>query len=250
MEKIKELAQLFAKYKVYSKSCYDYYSPARTFRRMFPENHYSQDLKTFLSYQDYEPTQRGADLPWWGRGFFAKQKSFRALIVAQDSAARDAGSIVLFTHLMPIINNSAQYKDYTNRLNVKNPFRFSGWNKMKSQFIKWNIDLDFLYMTDASKVYKEGSWKDWDFDRKKSKELLESEIEFCNPDLIILLGTSPLYLLDNTVNYASVVEGGKPISILGRSCVVSPFLIGQGPSQKDFEIKLKTATYLIKETMG
>jgi len=64
MKKISELAQLFAKYKIYPQSCYNDCSPVRIFQGMFLENHYSKDLETFLYYQNYKPTQRGADLPW------------------------------------------------------------------------------------------------------------------------------------------------------------------------------------------
>jgi len=111
---------------------------------------------------------------------------------------------------------------------------------------EWGIDFDFLYITDASKVFKKGSWQDRDFDRKKSKDLLGAEIEFCNPDLIILLGSQPLHLLTETKNYAFAVESGKPIFIKGKKCVVSPFFIGNGPAQPNFKKRLKIASHLIK----
>ncbi|MFH1423497.1 MAG: hypothetical protein ABIG29_00885 [Candidatus Nealsonbacteria bacterium] len=246
MKKISELAKLFVEYKTYPQIRYNDCSPVRAFQRMFPENHYSKGLETFLSYQDYEPGQRGADLPWWGRKFFTKQTAFRTLIIGQDSLTKDARSIVFFTHLMPVIDNKIKYKEYTDQLDTKKPFTFDSWNKIKTQLIKWNIDFDFLYITDAAKVYKKGSWKDRDFDKQKSKELLEAEIEFCNPNLIILLGTLPLCLLDKTKNYASVIENGKPLLIRGRKYVVSPFLIGNGPTQPNFKRRLEMATSLIK----
>lgn len=249
MEKMDKLAQLFAKYKIYSNVCYHGHSPVKVFQGMFPHDHYSQDLKAFLLYQNYEPEQRGADLPWWGKEFFTKKTGFRTLIVAQDSTAKDAGSIVLFAHLMPIINNLAQYRDYANRLNAKNSFRFNSWNKMRNQLIEWNINFDFLYITDAAKVYKKSSWKDKNFDKKKSQELLKAEIKFCNPDLIILLGSAPLYLLDGTKNYASVVENGKHILMAGRRCIVAPFPIGNGPTQQNFKTRLEIATDLIKNVL-
>ncbi len=65
MTKIEKLAQLFAKYKIYPERCYHENTPVRVFQRVFPNNHYSKDLETFLSYQNYEPTKRGADLPFW-----------------------------------------------------------------------------------------------------------------------------------------------------------------------------------------
>jgi len=249
MKKISELAQFFAKYKIYPKSCYNGCSPVKVFQRMFPEDHYSKDLEMFLSYQNYKFTQRGADLPWWGRKFFTKQVGFRILIVGQDSLAKDAGSIVLFSHLMPIINTEGRYKEYTDKLKLKKPFSFNNWNKIRAQLINWNINLDFLYITDAAKVYKKGSWKNRDFDRQKSKELLETEIEFCNANLIILLGKQPLHLLDKTKNYTSAVEDRIPLLIRGKKCVVAPFFIGNGPvgnrHGKGFKKRLEIASNLI-----
>jgi len=249
MKKISELAKFFAKYETYPKICYNDCSPVRVFQRMFPENYYSKDLETFLSYQNYKPTQRGADLPWWGRKFFTEQVGFRILIVGQDSLTKDAGSIVLFSHLMPIINTEGRYKEYTDKLKLKKPFPFNSWNKIRTRLINWDIDLDFLYITDAAKVYKKGSWNNRDFDRQKSKELLEAEIGLCNPDLIILFGALPLHLLDKTKNYASMVENGKVILIKGKKCVVAPFLIGNGPTQPNFKRRLEIASNLIKKTI-
>lgn len=254
MKKINELAQLFAKYKIYPKSCYTDCSPAKVFQKKFKENHYSRDLEEFLSYQDYEPTQRGADLPWWGKKFFVKETGFRIMVVGQDTAVEDAGSIVLAAQFFPPDIGPDRYqKFYPEFISEMDMEKYFGPNKLRkitNQFTEWGIDFDFLYMTDASKVYKNGSWEDRDFDKGKSKELLGAEIEHCNPDLIILLGGQPLYLLDNTKSYASVVESGKPILIQGKRCVVAPFFIGNGPTQPNFRKRLETATYLIKEEIS
>jgi len=32
---------------------------------------------------------------------------------------------------------------------------------MQKQLLDWNIDLRFYYITDASKVYKDDSWKNF-----------------------------------------------------------------------------------------
>jgi len=225
MKKISELAQLFAEYKIYPKSCYNDYSPVKAFQRMFPENYYSKDLETFLSYQNYKPTQRGADLPWWGEKFFTEEIGFRISIISQDSLYKDAGSIVLAAHLFPFVNNPVQYQQFVDEMGVKKYFSFSRYKRVEDQLTKWGIDFNFLYITDASKVYKEGSWKDRDFDREKSKKLLEVEIEFCEPNLIILLGTPALRLLDKNKNYGEIVESRENIFIKGVECVVSPFLL-------------------------
>lgn len=247
MKKINELAKFFVKYRTYPKICYNNYSPVKVFQRMFPRNYYSKDLETFLSYQNYKPTQRGADLPWWGRKFFTKQIDPRVLIVGQDSLTKDAGSIVLFSHLMSVIDTEDRYREYTDKLELQRPFSFNSWNMIKTQLINWNMNFDSLYITDAAKVYKRGSWEDRDFDRQKSKELLEAEIDLCDPDLVILLGTLPLRFLDETQDYASAVENGKAILIKGRKYVVSPFLTGNGPVQPNFRRRLETASDLIKK---
>jgi len=245
-KKIEELAKLFSKFSIYSNRCYKDETPVKIFQKMFPDDHYSRDLRTLLDSQNYMPERRGADLPWWGRKFFTEQSGFRVLIVGQDSLAKEAGSVVLWTHLMPIIDDEIEYKKYTSRLNTEKLFSFQSWRKIKDQFAEWDINFDFLYITDAMKVYKKGSWGDRDFDKEKSKKLLEAEIEFCNPNFTILLGASPLYLLDNTKNYASIADGGKPILINRRKCIVAPFLIGNGRMQTNFEKRLEAATNLIK----
>ncbi|XOB40919.1 MAG: hypothetical protein ACKKMW_02520 [Candidatus Nealsonbacteria bacterium] len=148
---------------------------------------------------------------------------------------------------MPVINNKDKYKEYTDQLDIEKPFSFNSWNKIRNQLAEWGIDFGLLYMTDASKVYKEGSWKNRNFDRQKSKELIEAEIEFCNPDLIILLGRQPLYLLNQNKDYASVVESGRPLLIKGKKCIVSPCFYGQGRTQKNFKGRLEIATNLIKK---
>ncbi len=243
---IEELTQLFAKYRIYPHSCYSEHSPVGLFQKMFPDDHYSRDLETFLASQNYAPEQRGADLPWWGRKFFTEQSGFRVLIVGQDSLAKEAGSIVLWTHLMPDISSEQEYRKFTNQLNAQKPFSFHSWSTIKNQLIEWDMDFNFLYITDAMKVYNKGSWIDRDFDQEKSKKLLDAEIELCNPNLIILLGASPLHLLDSAKNYAFVADSGKSILINGRKCIVVPFLIGNGRTQPNFEKRLEMATSLIK----
>jgi hypothetical protein len=168
MKKISELAKLFAEYKIYPQIRYNDCSPVGVLQKKYPGNHYSKDLELFLSYQNYKPTRRGADLPWWGRKFFTKQVGFRILIVSQDSLTKDAGSIVLFSHLMPVINTEGRYKEYTDKLKLKKPFSFNSWNKIRTQLINWNMNPEFLYITDAAKVYKKGSWENRDFDWKKN----------------------------------------------------------------------------------
>jgi len=241
MNKIDELAQIFAEYKIYPQKRYDKHSPVRVFQKMFPGNHYSKDLETFLSYQDYKFEQRGADLPWWGRKYFGEEKGSRTMIIAQDSEMPNAGSIALFAQLFPVIDSLEQYKKFVIALGKKGNYGFAQRFRVKKQIINWGLDFDFLYITDASKVYENNN----SFNKIKSKELLEREIDFCNPSLIILLGAQPLYLLDKTKKFGDVV--GKNILIKGRNCAVAPFITGLGISRKDFKPRLAMVSNLIKE---
>ena len=131
---IEKLAQLFPRFGTYPVSCYETNSPVRVFQKMFPDDHYSRDLETFLQFQDYTPEQRGADLPWWGKKFFTQQKGFRTMVVAQDSLAKDARSIVLYAHLMPILSSKTEYKEYTDQLVSSRSF-FNSWKTVKKNLV-------------------------------------------------------------------------------------------------------------------
>lgn len=245
--KITDLADLFAKYKIYPKNRFTAGKPAVVFQETYPNNYYCRDLEFFLSRQIYDQTKRGADLPWWGNSFFSNKDGFRAMIISQDSLSIDSGSVVLFAHLMQVIDNESDYRKYGKNLIGSKQFSYKSWLRVKNQIVDWNINLDFLYITDGAKVYKDNSWKDRDFDYFKSKELLESEIRLCDPDLLIILGAQSLHLLDKSQNYKEAVESGINISILGKRTVVAPFLCGNGPSQKNFNERLLAASRVVKK---
>jgi len=242
MDKISELAQLFAKYKTYPLKCYGAETPVRIFQRIFPENYYSTDLEKFLSYQDYEPAQKGADLPWWSKNFFGDEQGKKIMIVGQDTDVENAGSIVL----------EAQYfsDQFDGLLNEIKKYIDSGRrNRIKKQLAIWgiNMDVDHLYITDATKVFKVDSGE---ADEEKSKKLLEAEIEFCNPDLVILLGEPPFNLLVENQKYGFAVEVGKIILVKNRKYVASPCFYGRGSSQKNFARRIEIATNLIKKVIN
>ncbi|HNY97545.1 MAG TPA: hypothetical protein PKM84_00280 [Candidatus Pacearchaeota archaeon] len=242
-EKIIKLAKLFAEYKIYPERCFGINSPAKVFQSLYPHNHYSEELKEFLSYQNYLPIKRGADLPWWGKDYFGDEKKFRVMVISQDSLSKDAGSIVFFMHLMSVIFNEIDYKRYVQ--NTVNHFSFKSWERIKKLFTQWNIDFAFLYVTDGKKVYKFNSRRDGDFDKEKSKELLEREIDLCSPDLIIILGKDSLSLLNESITYSQAFKDKKGINIRGKQCIVAPFPIGQGSIRPEFENRLNIATSLI-----
>jgi len=251
IEKIDKLSKLFKKYNIYPRSCYDFKTPARIFQKLYPDNHYSLELEQVLSDQDYSHSKRGADLPWWGEKYFSDEEGRRILIVSQDSLVPDAGSIAFFAQLFPVIDidDVDSYKKFESNL-VKSGNSFcNSWNTVKKLFTEWGIDFDFLYITDASKVYSDNSWDDFDFNTEKSLELLKSEIEICNPDLIILLGRTPFLLLDknHAKNYSDITKNGKIIKIMDKRCIVSPFPIGCGRTQKDFKLKIEKVRKLLSE---
>lgn len=237
---------IFKAYKTFPLGYYNSGTPLRRFQELYPTNHYSLQVEAFMQHHNYSPVQRGSDIPWWGEYFFNDSKGFRVMIISQDSLAKDAGSIVFYANLFPVCNSEQEYRRYISVLSENQSFAYSSWKKVKDQLNTWCIDLKYCYITDAAKVYKDGSWKDRDFDKKRSKELLQSEIELCKPDLIILLGTSGLALLSKNIKYGEAVESGKPILINGIECVVTPFFTGQGHTQKNFKKRLNIASNLIE----
>jgi hypothetical protein len=250
---ITKLAGIFKNYKTYPKECFGDGSPVQVFKKMFPDDPYARDLQAFISLQNYKPTQRGSDLPWWGAKYFTNEYGFRVFIVAQDSNTKDAESIVFFSHLFPSINTLDLYRQYTSSIKhkgtSKKSFGFNSYIGVQNKLIEWGINFDFLYITDAAKVYKHNSWKDNDFDFEKSKKLLKDEIEFCNPDLIILLGWKALRIVDETQSFRNIVESHSFMKINGKQIVVAPFLCGQGLCQHNFKKRFENAKYLINEAM-
>lgn len=244
--KIIKLSEIFSEYNIYQLKSYSENTPVRVFQKLFPNHYYSKDIKEFLSLHNYKSLKRGADLPWWGSGFFQCNDKNKVMIISQDSLSKDAGSIAFWAHLYDVINNKDEYEKYTSVLESKKLFTYNSWQKIYNQFLHWNINLDCCYITDASKVYKDGSYKDGDLDIKKSRELLYKEIEICKPNLIILLGTPPLKLLLPNVKYKDAVEDGVYLDFNDSKVVVAPFISGQGCTQKNYKERLEIATNLIK----
>lgn len=249
MKTIEDISRQYAKYKIFPDCYYSSGSPVEAFIRLYPDNYYFRELVEFLKFHSYPPVQRGADLPWWGCNYFSSFPGKRTMIISQDSLSNDAGSIAFWAQLFSVIKNEDDYKYYTSQLTDRNLFRYNSWNKVYNQLYNWKLDLSYCFITDAAKVYKYGSWKDRDFDRQRSKELLLEEIELCKPDLIIILGSAPLTLLNPDLRYADIVDSGKTINISNAKCVVSPFIIGNGPTQLNFKERLATASKLILEAL-
>ena len=250
MRDIEILSEAFSKYFLFPSSCYSVGSPLRFFQELYPQNYYSVQAGQLLISHLYPPTQRGSDMPWWGSKYFSDEKGYRVLIISQDSLASDAGSIVFWANLFNNVKSRDEYERYTSKLNIKNLFRYSSWLKVYNQLLEWGIPLDFCYITDAAKVYKSGSWKDRDFDRVKSRELLLEEISICKPDLVITLGSSPINLLNKDCNYGQLVEHGKTILLNGVECCIAPFFLGNGPTQPNFKKRFEITYQLIKSKVN
>lgn len=218
-----------------------------------PNNYYSIDIrKKFIPFQNYNRIKRGADLPWWGRKYFSKnrnKKEKRVMIIAQDSYSTDAGSVVFFSHLFDVIGDKKEYNEYVGKIEQNfgaGKFKYRKWLEIKDFIEQCKINRDYLYITDAKKVY-DNSKK---FNTKFSKELLEQEISFCNPYLLIILGTAGLKLLSPQSKYSDVVESGQAININNVTTVVAPFPIGQGETQKNFQHRLNTAISIIRSILA
>lgn len=244
---IKTLSKIYSKYRTYSLECYIEDSPVRVFQKLYPNNHYSQDIELFLAQHNYSATKRGADLPWWGSKYFSGKNGFRIMLVSQDSLASDGGSVVLFSHLLPEVSNREQYERYNLLLNNRQTYAYSSWARIKRQLEEWNINYDFMYITDAAKVYEEGSYNK--FDMKLSRDLLEEEIKFVSPNLLVLLGGSPLRLINKSIRYNVAVEAKEYLFIHGIKTVVSPFPSGNGLTQRNFKERITNATDLINRAI-
>jgi len=244
------LSRIFADYKVFPEEAFKEKSPLRVFQKLYPDNYYSYEVEKVISLQKYKQFTRGADLHWWGEDFFKSNVKTKVFIVSQDSLSKDAGSIVFWSQLYGAINSKEDYEIYNSLLEKNDLFTYNSWNKVNKQLGEWNIDLNNCYITDAAKVYKEASYKDRDFDNAKSKELLVAEIEVCKPDLIILLGGQPLRLLVPKIKYGIAVDSGEYLDFDGVKVVVSPFITGQGHTQKNYKDRLNIASVLIKKVVS
>ena len=243
--KINELSNLFLEYKIYPNKLYSQNSPVKVFQNLYPDNYYAIDITEFLDLHRYEPIRRGADLPWWGKNYFDNNNTSSVMIISQDSLSKDAGSVAFWANLYDVVHSQGEFTKYISLLNDKKLFAYNSWERVLSTIKDWNICIENCYITDAAKVYKEGSSKD--FDMAASKKLLVSEIELCKPDLIVLLGNPPLRLLMPEIQYSNIIENGEYLEYLGIKTVVSPFITGMGLTQKNYKYRLELASKLIKD---
>jgi hypothetical protein len=254
MDDLKKLATLFNEYQIYPKSKYTPGTPLKEFQKLYPNNHYTLEIEQILNEQDYPSIKRGADLPWWGKQFFQNTAGPKIMLIAQDSNASDAGSVVMYSHLFDEvpITSERNYSAFTNKLSSKDLFKYSNWKRAFQQIKDWELDPNHIYFTDAKKVYKNRIQGQKDkFDNTSCVYLLEKEIEITKPDYIITLGSQAFDLLSSTSLfegkrlYSDAVECGEVIPLKQGKLIVSPFITGQCHTSYNFKNRMRTATELI-----
>lgn len=254
MNGILNLAHLYRDFQIFPKEKYTSGTPLIEFQKLYPNNYYSQDINLLLEQQNYDSHLRGADLPWWGDRFFQNPTGPKVMLIAQDSNALDAGSVVMYAHLYNEIPLTSEitYNQFINKLSTRDLFKYNNWKRAFQQVKNWKINLGNIYLTDAKKVYKPhiDGQKD-SFDNVQSVILLEKEIKIASPDYIITLGSQAFNLLSSTTllsvkgNYAEAVECGEVIQLSQGKLIVSPFITGQCHTSPNFKERLKIATELI-----
>lgn len=246
MKIISELSSIYSEYKIFPLDTFRQNTPLKVFETMFPENYYKKDMDAFLLKHDFRAIRRGADLPWWGKNYFISNNDSKIMIVSQDSLSSNSGSVVFYAHVMQELKNEKDYRFFYSKLDKEyQKFGYGNWSKVKEMIADWEVSFENIFITDASKVYAEGSSDKFDLD--KSRELLKREIEFCNPDILVLLGWKPLNLLAKEYQYSDIVDKCEILNIEGISTVVFPFPVGNGRSQRNFYQRMDNSKKLIRQ---
>lgn len=199
-DKIGQLAEIYRNYNIYPQECYTPDTAVQIIQREYPSDYYSQDIKYFLEIQPYKKEQRGADLPYWGKKYFTDEPGRRIMVISQDSLAEDAGSTVFYACLMDKFDDTG-FRNFRKKHDITS---FKSWKRTRDFLLEIG-QLEYMFITDARKVYQRGLD---DFDDIKSKELMNSEIEFCKPDLVVLLGNKTAGLFDLGLDFNEAIEKG------------------------------------------
>lgn len=222
------LGKMFNNYKIYPQSRYKENTALKRFQETHPKDHYALEVQFLLKQQDEYSDRIGADLPYWGAKYFSNEKRKRYFIIFQDSNSRDAGSIVFYANLMNQNMTASEVNQYI-RQNELTPFR--SWNDAKELlFNNLEIDINFVYLTDAKKVYPEGKIEanksaeqrerqKWlQSETELSRQLIYEEIAICSPDIVIALGSNAQMLLNpNTPSQSEILAGDSLIQPLAKN---------------------------------
>jgi hypothetical protein len=215
--KIKQLGELFRPYGIYPQDRFNEKTAFKVFQKTHPDHHYSREAQYLISTQQRHSDRIGADLPYWGKNYFSNDHKTRYFIISQDSNSLDAGSIVFYANLMNSENHPEDITTYISRFGLT-PFK--SWKDAREFFLTdLELDMDYVYITDAKKVYPKGKREqNYQADQKQrqkwlaeceehSRELIFKEISFCSPDVIITMGTNALSLLNpNSLSQSILIE--------------------------------------------
>lgn len=226
------LTKLFGEYQIASIECLEREkSPYMLIKKHCGHTRYFQSIEQMKEMLPDKSIQRGADLPFWGEKYFLKdEKGLRTMIIAQDSLSEDAGSIVFYAPLLSLNWDKETYNtQFYNRL-PKKTFGYNSYQDVLFALNSLQVNLDFLYLTDARKVYKANnlSKEQQKIDKVASFKFIKREIEIVKPQLIYLLGSQSFTLFGYKKEQFSEYVGRKIIEVEHTPAIVAPFVTGNG----------------------
>nr|WP_259548290.1 uracil-DNA glycosylase family protein [Heyndrickxia oleronia] len=234
--RLDRLTELYSEYQIASKECLEQEkSPYKLIQKHCGHTKYFQSMEQLKEKLPGQSEQRGADLPFWGKKYFSKsEKGLRTMIIAQDSLSEDAGSIVFYAPLLRLNWDKETYHTkFYNHL-PKKTFGYNSYQDILFALSSWQLNIDFLYLTDARKVYKSNNLpkNQQKIDKVASYEFIKKEIEIVQPHLIYLLGSQAFTLFGYKGELFAEYVGKKFIEIENIPAIVAPFVTGQGKSNK------------------
>jgi hypothetical protein len=217
--KIKELGELFRPYGIYPQDRFNETTAFKVFQKTHPDHHFAREAQYLIGTQQRHSERIGADLPYWGKNYFSNDHNTRYFVISQDSNSLDAGSIVFYANLMNNEIDPNTIQAYINRYSLT---AFKSWKDARDFLLSdLKLDMDYVYLTDAKKVYPKGKREqNHQADQKQrqkwlaeceemSRELIFKEISLCSPDVIIAMGSNALRLLNPNSPTQSAVLGSN-----------------------------------------
>lgn len=226
------LTKLYSEYQIASKECLEQEkSPYMLIKELCGHTEYFQSTEQLKERLPDKSEQRGADFPFWGEKYFSKnEKGLRTMIIAQDSLSEDAGSIVFYAPLLHLNWDKATYNTQFYKHLPKKTFGYTSYQDVLFALNSWQVDLNFLYMTDARKVYNSNNLpkEQQKIDKVASYDFIKKEIEIVQPHLIYLLGSQAFTLFGYKGGLFAEYVGKKIIEIENIPAIVAPFITGNG----------------------
>lgn len=232
---------------IYPKNCFyigekeDFKTPYHVIKNELKNKNltYFSLTENFIKKQDDLSQRRGADLPYIGENYFTNKEGTRVMMVTQDSDAPSAGSIVFLGPLLEERYTREEYKRIKNKCNkfLKSyQFNAGSYSHALETFDYWNIDISYLYLTDARKVHLLNGGG---FDEQESLNMIINEIKAVDPHIIVAAGDIAYNLLRELTECEFTTTNGKVVfHIMNKPVVRAPFFIGRG-RQGNFDEKSK-----------